>query len=448
MDSIQDLPTEDCPQKRGVNLFEVNGTYVVPMGGIIQFLNSDGSIIFTPNDGSIGFQSTPLLGNVLRVDSINGNNATGALNGPPFQTINGALGAATSGDVVWILPGTYNEFFTIPNGVSVIGLTEGAGTSGSPTGGVLISQSISTATDLVTMGENSRLENVNLYLSSTANVQLRGIVFPGTTAATARVRGVNLTVTNTNALTSNNTYGIHSTGTGAASSEVSSITDSSIMISTSGVQSTRGVEVAGTSTFNINNCAISVNNSLLGSAFAVETLSGTTCNINASSLSGTGTNGADISQTGGTIVLGNTKLVNADANGIDFKSSISPSLLAWIATGTIGSGVTKYMYLGNIVATSLSSTESFTQLSAPQPLTIKSLNIKAGTAPGTGHTTTCTLRNNGVSTPLTATLSGTATTASTSGISASFAAGQLISMMIVNSASSATANIVVSVELY
>ena len=135
MHGIQDLPTDDGQPTRAVNLFEVNNTFVVPIGGIIEFLSSDGSIIFAPNDGIIGFQSTPLLGNTLRVDSIYGNDSTGTLGGPPFKTINAALSAASSGNVVWIFPGTYNESITIPTGVSVIGLTEGAGASAQVAGG-------------------------------------------------------------------------------------------------------------------------------------------------------------------------------------------------------------------------------------------------------------------------------------------------------------------------
>lgn len=386
------------------------------------------------------------MGNILRVDPVYGDDTGGARNGRPYATINAALDEAISGDAVWIFPGTYNESFTIPAGVSVVGMAQGAGASGSPTGGgVFISRSVTSATDLVTMGENSSLENVTLNLSSASNIQLRGIVFPGTTSATARARNVSINVANTNVSAGSATYGIHSTGNGAPNPTIATLSNSSINVSTSGTQPSRGVLVAGTSTFNINDCTISVNNSSTGSAFGVETLTGTTCNIDNSILSGTGGTGitSDISQTGGSIILGNCKLVNADANALSFSTFTTPSMLVWMRTGTVGTG-TFFLYIGT---NPTGTTESWTQISVLQPTVLRNFRIEAGTGPGASRVATFNLRRNGT-TVLSTTLTGAATSATATG-SATFAAGDLISVQVLNTAGGTTlANIRVFVDLY
>ena len=338
--------------------------------------STSGTITSTLGAHSLDLETTAgTFGNVVRVDKT-GSNSTGVRNGLPFLTISAALAVAQAGDVVWIFPGTYNESITIPASVSVMGLSEGAGAGGSPTGGVIISQTgVSATTDLVTMGENSSLANVSLNLTSASNVAIRGIVFPGTTSSTARVRGVSINVSSSYTGTGTNyVYGINSTGTGTPSSDVSSIADSSMMVSAAGSQPVRGIEVGGTSTFNISNCAITVNNTATGgSALGVETQTGTTCNINSSSISGTSataTSGADISQSAGTIVLSNTKLVILNANSLGFTAFTSPPMLTWMLTGAFGAGITRYLYIGTNPAT---ATESLTYITAPQPLVIKSL---------------------------------------------------------------------------
>jgi hypothetical protein len=65
------------------------------------------------------------FGNVLVVDSVNGDDATGAVNGPSFLTVSAAVTASTAGSTIWILPGTYTltSNLTIPANVSLRGLS-------------------------------------------------------------------------------------------------------------------------------------------------------------------------------------------------------------------------------------------------------------------------------------------------------------------------------------
>lgn len=59
-------------------------------------------------------------GNTLWVDAVNGNDSTGQRGqlGAPFLTLTAAKNAATSGDMIFVLPGTYNERNLLKNGVN------------------------------------------------------------------------------------------------------------------------------------------------------------------------------------------------------------------------------------------------------------------------------------------------------------------------------------------
>ena len=124
---------------------------------------------YTLLGGGAGTTASPLMGNTIVVDQINGNDVTGTVNGLPFQTVNAAmtylatLVLPAGGVTVWILPGTYalTSGITIPATCSLRGLstqTTRLNWAASVPGG--------TAT-LLTMGNNTRLEDLTLTLSST-----------------------------------------------------------------------------------------------------------------------------------------------------------------------------------------------------------------------------------------------------------------------------------------
>ena len=154
------------------------------------------------------------FGKVAVVDSVNGNDLTGAINGLPFATPQAAIAAigALTGITVWVLPGTYNltAGITIPANCSIRGLSLQTVT--------LQMLGVTSATTLVTMGENTRIEDCTLKLTSSAAVDLTGIRLPGTTSVTSKVRTCVLTVDNSGVLTAatTNVYGVLSDGTGTA----------------------------------------------------------------------------------------------------------------------------------------------------------------------------------------------------------------------------------------
>ena len=167
--------------------------------------------------------TSPKLGNVLIVDAVNGNNGTGAVNGPPFLTIEAAISYintnALTGVTVWIMPGTYTlasatTGLTIPDTCALRGLNT------QTTRIVMNASNAGNTVTLLTMGENTRVEDLSLTLnSSNATTNLIGINLPGTTTVTSKLRTAVLTVDNSGlgVGTTTNVYGVYSAGTGALS---------------------------------------------------------------------------------------------------------------------------------------------------------------------------------------------------------------------------------------
>ncbi len=278
----------------------------------------------------------PEFGGVLRVDSIFGSDTNGQRNNFPFKTINGALSQTQSGDTVWIYPGTYYENFIIPTGISIKGLNSNACN--------ISKQNVNTGTDLITMGENSRLEDLSLKLTSTGHYLLRGIVFPGTTSYTAKVKNSSLTIDNSTAWTtgSSNIYGIHSNGTGQPDSSNIAINNSSIVVKSNGTGAKRGVLLDAANKFNISNTQILVTGGNF--AFGVETSNGNAQFTSyASSIFGSG---ADVSILTGNMILNSTILENGTVNTGVFLTKVYPLnyIYAYDTTSqTLNSGT-----LGNI----------------------------------------------------------------------------------------------------
>jgi len=143
-------------------------------------------------------------GRTVYVDQVYGNDTTASANpyAYSFQTIyggtggntgNSAIGKASANDCIYVLPGTYTEPpITIPTNVSLRGINLGA---------VTISPANYTAnpTNVVTMGTGTRLEDVTITASTSANVGINGVVFPNGTAATsAKLRTVVINATSGN----------------------------------------------------------------------------------------------------------------------------------------------------------------------------------------------------------------------------------------------------------
>lgn len=372
-------------------------------------------------------------GNELRVDKVFGDDSIASRNGGPFATISKALSVAQPGDTVRIFPGTYNESFIVPNFVSIRGVSAGT---------CIISKDVTTATDLVTMGEYCILEDLTLQLTSVNHVLLRGVVFPGTTTITSALRGVRIKVDNSTAPSngSSNVYGIHVTGNGYPNYTLFSSVEISLDVNSIGGGSKRGILINSACGFNLGISVINVSGSGAGTFIGVETNNANAIfESHVSIIKGVS---QDISQTLGVIKLYNTDLESLKTNGFGFQTQSTSGILGFADTGSVSSGI-KYLRLGTASASAVEL-----PFSLSTGILVKALNVKLLSSPGVGQSVTVTLRKNGTNTASTVTLSGVQTSGSDTLHSVKFAAGDSISVSINGSLLNTASDIIVTLELY
>ncbi len=154
------------------------------------------------------------IGDVLRIDDINGNDTTGVVNGLPFKTIEAAIAYINANALtevtMWLLPGNHNlsAGFTMPATCSMRGFSLQV---------CSINLTTSVNTTMITMGENSRIEDLTINLTSTSDtVNLVLAELPGTTSVTSKFRTCVLNINNASISTGSttNVYGLYVTGTG------------------------------------------------------------------------------------------------------------------------------------------------------------------------------------------------------------------------------------------
>jgi hypothetical protein len=416
---------------------------------IFNFINSsNSSVLFTPGSGALGLKAEMFFGNIARVDKIYGNDGTGAVNGLPFLTISAALTAAqtynvSSGDpvVVWVFPGVYEETLTIPDNVGVVGISAGSlPANAAGVGGVTIEQvNIGLPTTLVTMGNNSLLENVSLRLTTASNIiALTGISVP----TSAILSSINLTlIIGNTSLGSVAVNGINVTGGQSIIDQIN------INIMATSNHSARGILVGANSTVLVNDSSIMVQSSGTGSIIGVETNgAGASATINASTISGTSAGTpADISQgTGTTLTIQASTLKNENANAGGFTTTFSPNTLNWAIYNAGAAADT-----GNFFLLPGTSSNPLPSVAPGYIVTQKCLakNLTVAKYAGGGiPAATFTLYKNGVATLLSAVLTGT--TASDTTHSVVCNAGEVLTMNMVNNAGSVLRDPSVSVELY
>lgn len=209
--------------------------------GIQGITGSQGIQGITGPQGSTGITN---FGNVLRVDQIYGNDSTASPGGNPYLTINAAIAGVTSGQTIWVMPGTYNlsSGIILPNGICLRGLNIQTCT--------IQMLNVSANTTLLTMGENCRVEDLTLKLGSTGHYNLTGIEYVGTTTQTSKLRTSVLTVDNSassNTGTSN-INGILFSGSGSFTESVfsfNSVKGSTINLKSNGNGNKRGLLITG-----------------------------------------------------------------------------------------------------------------------------------------------------------------------------------------------------------
>jgi hypothetical protein len=468
---------------------DLTGTYPNPTLGAVGSAGTYGNsstipVITTDSKGRVtGVTNTalsttlssaafPRLGKTLIVDATNGNDGTAAVNGLPFLTIEAAINyintSSLTGVTIWVAPGSYSlsAGITIPATCAL---------RGSNTQTTLITLSASNpggTVYMVTMGENTRIEDINLTLtSSNATTNLVGIRTPGATSNTSKFRTGVLTVNNSGLAsgTTTNVYGILNDGTGtlgAASFSFNFTRGVTINVFSNGGGSKRGIYVTGADdiTFRDTNIYVAAptSSASTGSYVGVETSNASaSAQFRTSSISGpitTGSyTGSDILQTTpGTgnidygIQLGpGCDLINKTAGGKPFTTYVTPTTLVYSLRGSAPNG-TAYLWAGH--QTSYDNTEVFYRFQ--QKSIVQGMSINMRVAPGAGHSLTVNVLKNTLgsgassATSMSVTVSDTNKSGSNYNNSVDFAQFDYMSVQIIGSSPNTAQDIVIEIDLF
>ena len=435
------------------------------------------SVVPTALSTTLSSAAFPRLGRTLVVDSVNGNDSTGAVNGLPFLTVEAALAAIVSGGLtgvtVWIAPGTYTlasatTGLTIPDTCSLRGL------SVQTTRIVMNASNPGGTVTMLVMGENSRVEDLTLTLnSSNATTNLVGINLPGSTSNTSKLRTAVMTVNNSGVPvgSTTNVYGILDNGTGvlgAASFSFNYTRGVTINVQSNGGGVKRGILVSTGNdvTFRDTNIYVAAptNAASTGDYRGVETTNATsscqfrTCSISGPSTTG-GYTGSDILQTTpGTgninygIQLGpGCDLINKTAGGQPFTTYVTPTTLVYALQSNVVTGP-RYLWPGTLTSSG-DATEVFYRFQ--QKSIVQGMSVNVRVAPGVGKSVTVTVHKSatgvpgsGVPTTMTATISGTATAADCYTTSVDFAQFAYLSVQVVSTAGGSAQDLVVELDLF
>ena len=295
---------------------------------------------------------------------------------------------------------------------------------------------------------------------------------------------------------SNNLYGVQFDGTGGSYTTFSfnCMKGSTISVYGNGSGDKRGIIVTNSNIatlrdMNVYVAAASSNSNFAGSYVGIETADSNnlgSIQLRSTTVGGVRATGnqtytsSDILQTNpvtianptylaspGIQVGPGTDLVTKSAGGKGFSSYIYPNTLFYGAIGTLntsgnpGTGTPAYLWSGSVVVHA--SGGQFIQYPdvtaaasyrVQQPLILAGMSVNASVAPGTGHTTTVTVRKTPVGgsiadTAFTATLSNSFIVATKYNASVDFAAGDLLHVQVSYDASAnATQDLSVQLDLF
>ena len=317
-------------------------------------------------------------GYVFVVDKLYGNDTTAALTPyqTPFLTITaaltaaGAVATASNPVVVRVNPGIYEEAITIPSYVTVRGASVPA---------VFIQKSsVTSITTVVTMGTNTRLEDVTVNVTTaTAGITVTGVYFPSGTQQMAKVRTSVISVTSVANATC---YGVLSSGSSAlTANSIDAFMGCTITVMSSGSSPARAVYLNGSNRLSMRNTNIYCNGAGTDcTAAEINDASGVgVLQIKTSSLNGSI---RDIARTNGVLLLQAVDLINGTTDGNSFTSSSVGGTQQFGILGNIGAG-TDYLVPGTVNHGDLPSTPfniTFDQTIVPYYGVFKAQNALTG----------------------------------------------------------------------
>jgi len=296
------------------------------------------------------------------------------------------------------------------------------------------------------MGENTRLEDITLLLTSAEHHTLKGIVFGGTTSRTAKLRTSVLTVNNSTASSggTSNVTGVECNGTGTLgpdSFSYNSLKGSTINVFSNGAGKKRGILVSNSNIITTRDLNVYVGQPTdavsTGSYVGVETDDATSSagsiqlrNTTVGTVRPTAEynyTASDILQTTPVTILDptylatagiqigpGTDLVTKSAGGKGFSTYVYPNVIYYGLKGTLVDGDQGYLWAGTQPVTKNKFPDpdlipAFFRVQ--QPTIISGLSCSVNQAPGLGHSITLSIRY----TPVSGTIQSTAFSVTISG---------------------------------
>lgn len=398
--------------KVGINT--TNPNYTLDVSGslktltIVDISNSIGlyNEVLSSTGTSLRWQSVfdisgnrPPTGNTLFVDSVYGNDALGVLNknSQPFKTISAALQNASSGDIVLVNAGVYNESIVMPANVSL---------SGSGAQAVIIQKlNVTQDTTLITAADNCRIENFTARLSSSGNYNLTGIDFPSGTSITAKLRNSIWTITST-ATGSPSIIVAKSSGTSSTDyNPANAIQRSTLNVISSSSGISRGIYINGPNRFAVRDIVVyarGTGTNVVGSE--VTDVSGV-LEIKTSTIGGTL---HDVNRLSGSMIIGSTDLLNNNANGNSFTPTQAPASLQFGIVKSLAANRRYYLVPGTNTASNLTDEDkdlSYNIVKAfplffSQPSLVIEVNISYTETIASGQSVTFNIYKNNITTPV------------------------------------------------
>jgi len=420
--------------------------------------------------GPIGTTAPVQLGNVARVDAVYGNDSTATIGGSSFATVNAAITAIVGtgtltapqypGTAIWVLPGTYligptgtNAPITDTLGATsypLISLPANVALRGVSLQTCTIQCPVPTQnTTLIQMGNNTRVEDLNLVLGTggyAGTNNLVGVYYGSNTAITSKLRTSLVTLCNSSmaGTASNTMYGLQFDGSGSLGANTFSFNaakGSTINVFGNGWGDKRGIIVTNSNIATLRDMNVYVAQPTTyltgstGSYVGVETNDttathagsiqlrsttvGTVLSAGATGPTGFYFTSSDILQTTPAVIVNPTYLASAGiqvgpgvdlvtktAGGRGFSAYNYPTTIYYGAIGTLntsgnpGTGTPAYLWPGSVtVHASGGQFIQYPDITVPaisyraqQPMILSGMNVTCSVAPGAGHTTTVTVR--------------------------------------------------------
>jgi hypothetical protein len=381
-------------------------------------------------------------GQVVYVDKTYGNDSNGAVGGAPYLTVTAALTAAngsassSSPILVLVMPGTYAEAgsLTVGSYVTLRGVSQR---------GVVISRVATANTDFVTVNANGHIMGCTLSLTCTGTFTIRGVVLSDTNTSTINDARITVDQTSTGA---SEVIGVLSNGTQTPLEYVIAMDTTTVLVTSAGTGTKCALRLTTANSCNTVGC----NFICTRSAGAGTTFYGVETN-NASAIwrdHGSKALGtiADITQTLGSIVLRDTRLLSNTANSLTFTAlSGWPIYFAGPSSGNLGNG-THYISNGG------TGGQSWTQYFCTRPTLVRGIYARVAVFQNAlNNQVVLTVLKNGVATSTTVTVGGAISlspaTASAATVSTDFAVNDLIAVQAVVSGGNAN-GLTVVVDAY